>query len=142
MIDPLVRPATAADAAELTRLEQTARAALADHRGGPRWLADHPAGAWSSPEAAVFVAHIDEVPTGYIVAVVDGALARIVDVYVAPEARELGFGDELLAAAVAEARARGAITLDGEALPGDRDVKNLYERAGIKARLIVVSTPL
>lgn len=142
MIDPLVRPARAADADELARLETAARAVLADQRGGQRWLADHPAGAWSTPSAAVFVAHIDEVPVGYIVATIDGPLARIVDVYVAPEARELGFGDELLAAAVAAARSRGAATLDGEALPGDRDVKNLYERAGIKARLIIVSTPL
>jgi GNAT superfamily N-acetyltransferase len=142
MIDPLVRPATAADAAQLAYLEAEARATLVDQRGGARWLADHPAGAWAAPDAITHVAHIDEVLVGYLVAGVDGALARILDVYVTPEARELGFGDELLAATLAAARAAGATTLDGEALPGDRDTKNLYERAGIKARLITVSTPL
>ncbi|HWL44173.1 MAG TPA: GNAT family N-acetyltransferase [Ilumatobacter sp.] len=142
MIDPLVRPATADDAAELALLEGEAREALADHRGGARWLADHPAGAWADEGAIVYVAHIDDVIVGYIVATVDGAFARVVDVYVTAGARELGFGDELLATVTATARAAGATTLDGEALPGDRSIKNLYERAGIKARLIVVSTPL
>jgi hypothetical protein len=32
--------------------------------------------------------------------------------------------------------------LEGTALPGDRDTKNLYERAGVVARKIVVSKPL
>lgn len=142
MIDPLVRSADSADADQLAALEAEARAALVDQRGGNRWLADHPEGAWRDSTAQVHVAHIDELLVGYIVVRVDAGLARVLDVYVTPDARELGFGDELLAAAVGQARATGATTLDGEALPGDRDVKNLYERAGIKARLIVVSTPL
>ncbi len=53
-----------------------------------------------------------------------------------PEARELGFGDELLATAIASASSRGAVGVEGQALPGDRQTKNLYERAGIVARLI------
>jgi hypothetical protein len=31
---------------------------------------------------------------------------------------------------------RGAEAVEGQALPGDRHTKNLYERAGIVARLI------
>lgn len=142
MIDPLVRPATFNDAAQLELLEAEAREALVEQRGGPRWLADHPAGAWTLDGAVTHVAHIDDVIVGYIVATVTGGLARIVDVYVTPDARELGFGDELLAAARVTVREAGATTLDAEALPGDRDIKNLYERAGIKARLIIVSTLL
>ena len=34
------------------------------------------------------------------------------------------------------------IVVEGTALPGDRDTKNLYERAGITARKIIVSTRL
>ena len=60
--------------------------------------------------------------------------------YVTPEARELGFGDALLE--LATGRPLGAAVLEGEALPGDRHTKNLYERAGITARLITVSTRL
>jgi len=43
---------------------------------------------------------------------------------------------------MAAGRAAGCAAIEGEALPGDRDVKNLYERAGITARLIVVSKAL
>jgi len=34
------------------------------------------------------------------------------------------------------------VRIEGEALPGDRETKNLYERARITARLIVVSSEL
>ena len=67
-------------------------------------------------------------------------VAHVDQVFVTPAARELGFGDALLEAAVAAAREEGARVLEGHALPGDRDTKNLYERAGITARLITVST--
>src|SRR5690606_39088611 len=134
--------ASPADADQLSRLEAEARGILVDQRGGQRWLADHPAGAWALPERLVHVAHIDDVVVGYLVASQEGDLARVDDVYVTAAARELGFGDALLEATIVAVRATGARTLDAEALPGDRDIKNLYERAGIKARLIVVSTPL
>ena len=143
MIDPVVRPATDADVAAIVSLEAAARAALVEQRGGDRWLATHePHGGVAAPDGAIWVATIDGVVVGYLVSQLVGEVMRILDVFVDPEARELGFGDELLAAVVASARARGARLLEGEALPGDRDTKNLYERAGIKARLITVSAPL
>ncbi len=146
MIDPDVRPAVPEDAAQLAWLEDEARARLADQRGGARWLATHPArgGGWVATldADAVFVAHIGEVNIGYLVLVTTGPIAVVDDVYVTPQAREVGFGDELLAAALDRARASGCELLEGSSLPGDRDTKNLYERAGIKARLITVSTAL
>jgi GNAT superfamily N-acetyltransferase len=66
----------------------------------------------------------------------------IEDDYVTPGAREVGFGDALLDSALEWARSAGGRLLEGETLPGDRETKNLYERAGIKARLITVSTEL
>lgn len=143
MIDPTVRPATADDVGQIAWLETLSRATLAGQRGGDRWLATHAAhGGAGIGDATVWVATIDAVVVGYLVSTLDDDVARIVDVFVHPEAREVGFGDELLAAAVAAARLGGARLLEGEALPGDRETKNLYERAGIKARLITVSTPL
>lgn len=146
MIDPDVRPAVPEDGPQLAWLEAEARAALADLRGGQRWLATHPPRGeeWMNPESSdiVFVAHIGAVAVGYLVLVITGPIAVIDDVYVTPQARELGFGDGLLAAAVDRARDAGCELLEGASLPGDRDTKNLYERAGIKARLITVSTPL
>jgi GNAT superfamily N-acetyltransferase len=146
MIDPDVRSATPDDAAQLAWLEAEARAGLIDQRGGARWLATHPERGddWVATVSAdaVFVAHIGDVAVGYLVLITTGPIAVVDEVYVTPRARELGFGDELLAAAVDHARAAGCELLEGASLPGDRDTKNLYERAGIKARLITVSTPL
>lgn len=146
MIDPDVRPATPDDAAQLGLLEAEARATLVDQRGGARWLATHPSrrDTWATTVAAdaVFVAHIGVVVVGYLVLVTTGPIAVVDDVYVTPQARELGFGDAMLAAAIDRARSSGCELLEGASLPGDRDTKNLYERAGIKARLITVSTPL
>ena len=85
----------------------------------------------------MWLAHIDDVVVGYMVADLGGDhIVRIDQVWVTPEARELGFGDGLLEAAIASARERGAIAVEGQSLPGDRQTKNLYERAGIVARLI------
>jgi GNAT superfamily N-acetyltransferase len=147
VIDPDVRTAEAGDVWQLVLLEEEARRALVDQRGGARWLEEHPliGDAWPDllGSAIVFVAFIDEVLVGYAV-VVDSApdITRVDQVFVTPQARELGFGDAMLAAGLEHARARGALVFEGEALPGDRDTKNLYERAGITARLITVSTRL
>lgn len=146
MIDPTVRPATHEDTGQLRDLEDEARAAVTEQRGGPRWLATHPAREHAWPSAidvgTVLVAHIGPVVIGYLVVVADGAVATVDEVYVTPQARELGFGDALLGAAIEAGRGRGCTLLEGSSLPGDRNTKNLYERAGITARLITVSTPI
>jgi GNAT superfamily N-acetyltransferase len=141
VIDPVVRPARDEDRAVVDELEAEARHSLVDRRGGPRWLETHPEH-HGTPDGLIWVGVIDEVVVAYLVLARDGEIARVTDVYVTPWARELGFGDELLAAALTAARGAGAKVLEAEALPGDRDTKNLYERAGITARLITVSTPL
>jgi GNAT superfamily N-acetyltransferase len=146
MIDPLVRRAEAADSDQLCWLEDLARTTLTDQRGGPRWLATHAERGeeWVAAieTCDVFVAHIDQVIVGYLVASRRDDVLTIDDVFVHVEARELGFGDAMLEAALDGGRQAGLRLLEGEALPGDRDTKNLYERAGIKARLITVSTEL
>jgi GNAT superfamily N-acetyltransferase len=146
MIDPLVRPASVADTDQLRWLESVSRATLVEQRGGRRWLDTHPERGENWPSAitstSVFVAEIDDVIVGYLVASMAEELLAIDEVFVQVEARELGFGDALLAEAIAAGRQAGMRLLEGEALPGDRDTKNLYERAGIKARLITVSTEL
>jgi ribosomal protein S18 acetylase RimI-like enzyme len=141
VIDPIVRAAIDDDHAALQELEREARAALHEQRGGDVWLVEHPliGDGWGARcrGADVFVATIDDVVIGYIVAELGAdTVVRIDQIWVTPEARELGFGDELLAAAISSATARGATAVEGQALPGDRHTKNLYERAGIVARLI------
>jgi GNAT superfamily N-acetyltransferase len=150
VIDPIVRradPARDDDMSQLALLESEARAALVDQRGGERWLAEHPevGDGWAGrcSDGDVYAAVIDDVLVGYLVADLgDDSIVRIDQVWVTPEARELGFGDNLLAAAIDAARSRGAVAVEGQALPGDRHTKNLYERAGIVARLITTFRPL
>jgi GNAT superfamily N-acetyltransferase len=142
-----VRGLRHADTDEVARLEREARTATETQRGGLAHLAETPAvGEWSTivddPTHPVWVATIDGVPVGYLELTIDDAAARVRQVWVHPEARELGFGDDMLAAALARAREAGCAVLEGTALPGDRDTKNLYERAGITARKLIVSTRL
>ncbi len=143
MIDPIVRPADPAsgdDLVALHLLEDEARAALVGQRGGDRWLVEHPQTVdWTARcgTSDVYVAVIDDVVVGYLIADLgDDHVVRIDQVWVTPDARELGFGDALLAEAIAVSETRGAVAVEGQALPGDRHTKNLYERAGIVARLI------
>ena len=152
MIDPVVRRATRADAGPLGVLEREARASVAGTRGGARWLDEHAEVGEEWPAAvesrSVFVAVLSggppdaELVVGYLVLDVDGPIAHVDQVYVTPDARELGFGDALLELATESAREEGASFLEGHALPGDRETKNLYERAGVTARLITVSRRL
>jgi GNAT superfamily N-acetyltransferase len=158
LIDPHVRRAEHGDAEVLGHLETLARAGLADVRGGPRWLDAHPriASGWARAidERAVFVGTIPgpasdgseaEVIVALLVAdLVDDPMpvVRIDQVFVEDGARELGFGDTLVAAAMEWGREVGAQLIEAETLPGDRNLKNLYERAGVTARLITVSKRL
>lgn len=140
-----VRPLSVHDCADVADLEAAARAATTTQRGGEAHLAETPAvGDWRPlvDQGRVWVAELDGLVVGFLELILDGARALVRQVYVRPEARELGFGDALLAAATDAARAAGCTVLEGTALPGDRDTKNLYERAGVVARKIVLSRRL
>lgn len=131
------------DLAQLQLLEVEGRSALEGQRGGERWLVEHPeiGDGWADRSIAagvdIVVAHIGPVVVGYLVAILGvDDIVRIDQVWITPPARENGFGDALLEIALDRARSRGALAVEGQALPGDRHTKNLYERAGIVARLI------
>ena len=146
-MNEVVRRAEPGDAAQLGELEAAARHHLIDQRGGAALLAEQPAvGDWVQALADhsrwVEVAELDGFVVGYLELLFTGEIAVVRQVYVQPEARQLGFGDGLLEAARAEAQRHGCGALEGFALPGDRDTKNLFERAGITARKIIVSTRL
>ncbi|MFM9123536.1 MAG: N-acetyltransferase family protein, partial [Actinomycetota bacterium] len=69
-------------------------------------------------------------------------IATIEQIFVTKDARGLGLGDSLLAEVMRWAKSERLAALDGYALPGDRETKNLFERAGLVARLITVTTDL
>jgi GNAT superfamily N-acetyltransferase len=145
MVEAVIRPARATDLAELVWLERIARERLVGQRGADLWLERHPAQSphWPALTAGdVLVSTIDEVPVGYLRLHVAGGVVVVDDVFVHPDAREVGCGDALLAAAVDHGVAAGAGRIEAEALPGDRETKNLYERAAITAKRITVSAPI
>lgn len=147
MIDEAVRLAQPTDGLSLADLERDARTLLVEQRGGPALLAEQPAvGDWAAAmledHRAVFVGTLDGTVFGYLELLLGEPAAVVRQVFVEPEARQLGLGDALLEAAVEVARAAGCETIEGTALPGDRDTKNLYERGGIVARKITVSKRL
>ena len=98
-------------------------------------LADH--------DRAVFVGELDDVALGYAAVgaevLRDGSLHAVVtDLYVEPEARDVGLGELLMAEVVEWCRERGCAGVDAWALPGNRGTKNFFESFGLTARLIVV----
>ncbi|MEZ5279931.1 MAG: GNAT family N-acetyltransferase [Acidimicrobiales bacterium] len=101
----------------------------------------------SDPDAEVFVACIDEVVLGYLAVRAEhlrsgDALGVIDDIFVEPEAREVGLGEAMVELAVEWCRQRQCIGIDAHALPGNRATKNFFESFGFKARLLVVHRPL
>ena len=143
MIDPVVREFTAADETAVRELAEIARESIREARGGARWIETHPLPDWTNPDLSVLVADLDGLVVGYLVGRLSSADVLMVDeVFVLEEARELGFGDALVEEIQQIGRRRGARRMEAEALPGDRDTKNLWERAGITARLITVSVEL
>lgn len=143
MTAPLIRRALPEDVVELNTLEIQARRGIEEERGGKRLLeiTAPRGGEWFSAGLVVLVALIDDVPVGYLV-MREGDIAVIEAVFVHAEAREVGCGDALLEAARSIAESLGSRRLEATALPGDRETKNLYERASITAKAITVSVEL
>ncbi|MFM8993645.1 MAG: GNAT family N-acetyltransferase [Actinomycetota bacterium] len=98
------------------------------------------------PAGFTLVAEVDGVTVGFTTIrttrVGESLVATIVRVFVTARARRVGIGDALIAAARSQARERGCARIDALALPGDRDTKNLFERNGLTARLIVATSAL
>lgn len=149
------RIATETDRDELSALRDEARRLTAQERGGAALLGrDHPRGAvdrvveaallGESSAVVVVIGTLDDMPVGYMLADTVhaeglGQAARLIGLWVTPNARKLGVGEAMMNELVAWARGAGCIALDAEALPGDRDTKNFYEMHGLVARQIKVS---
>ncbi len=63
-------------------------------------------------------------------------------VFVETACRDIGIGDSLVLACLADLQHRNATWVQSSALPGDRAMKNLFERHGLVAQTIVVGKKL
>ncbi|MFM8827412.1 MAG: GNAT family N-acetyltransferase [Actinomycetota bacterium] len=129
----LVRPAQPADAGVLAAHDAASAAEASSYRGRPEPTA-------TSTEALVAV--LDGTPIGSLTFTVEQGTWTVVRCYVEPEFRGVGTGDDLVGQFLAAARGAGARRVAGSALPGDRATKNLFERNGLVARLILVEREL
>ena len=149
-IEPAIRHATTDDLAVIIELDATAREAVASQRGGRSWLVEHAPARFLRADELIdhsWVGTVDEHVVGFLRCTLEdvpqhGLVCSVERVFVDENARELGFGDALLQQAIDYATNLGCVAIEGNALPGDRETKNLYERAGIVARKIIVSRPL
>ena len=143
-----VRKAQPLDASAVSALEQQCVRESQSFRGSAQLLA----------EAPFIGSDFDMVlgNTGRLVLVVESSgdlcgfadmkmsdsVAMVRRVYISEAARELGAGATLIDELRIHAKALGCIRIDAYALPGDRLTKNLFERAGMKARLLIASSDL
>jgi ribosomal protein S18 acetylase RimI-like enzyme len=146
------RRATVDDVARVAELAQEFRAGLRIERGGALWATREArpepldvalASLIEAGDAAVLVGTFDDAIVGYGIVQVerlrDGShLGVIEEIYVEAEARAVGVGELLVEALVAFCVDAGCAGVDAAALPGDRQAKNFFERAGFTARLLVM----
>ena len=144
-MDPVVRLGTADDIPALEWLQDHARTALVDVRGGNLRLAEcAPVTDWAAlfadPNAVVLVGELAGVVLGFLIVLLRSDIDRALVTYAFVEegARELGLGDTMVERAIEIAQHHGVSGIEAVALPGDRETKNLYERAGLTARKITV----
>jgi len=128
---------------ELLSLFSDGLADLRAHRGGEAIVRELLNVSGSDPEAAL----LDLVQRGCLTAAYDDGALRgfavvsssppvtIQGLFVRPEDRRQGWGGTLLKALLDSDRP----PVDAWALPGDRGMKSIYEKAGWKARLLTMS---
>jgi ribosomal protein S18 acetylase RimI-like enzyme len=94
-------------------------------------------------DAQVMVGTTDDALVGYGVAryetLRDASRLGVIDeLYVEPDARGVGVGELLIERLFTFCLDAGCIGVDATALPGDRQAKNFFERAGFTARSLVM----
>lgn len=131
-----VRAATPSDERTISAHREAASIEAARYRGKPEAPGE-------SSEAFELVAGVGSSVFGSLrLARLDETRWRIDHVFVEPDAREVGIGDALVLAALGALAERGARWIGATALPGDRAMKNLFERHGLVAQSITVGRDL
>ncbi|HMK10352.1 MAG TPA: GNAT family N-acetyltransferase [Acidimicrobiales bacterium] len=150
------RPATLGDLTRIAELAEQAVAELAVSKGGAVWsrrearakpYTDSLRADLDASDRHVLAGEFGGAIVGYAVVRAEtlrdgGILGVIDDIYVEPDAREVGVGEALMDGIEQWCRALGCIGIDALALPGNRETKNFFETFGLVARAIVVHRSL
>ncbi len=142
------RPATPVDVDEVARLWDLAVGPLSGQRGGPMLAASllqhrvRATTAISDSQNVVVLGLVDTVPVGISFATLrsvgDRRVATVELLYVEPQARRIGVGEEMLELLIEQCEPWEPTSIDAPALPGDRATKSFFEAHGFKARLLVM----
>lgn len=146
------RPARPGDLDTIVALARRQRAEAEDARGGPLWIARHARaepldgayrGLLTRDGATLVAGCLDDVVVGFGAVEIDAPpggpkLGVVTDLYVEPEAREVGVGEAILDRLVAFSARQGCEGVDSLALPGERATKNFFETSGFVARALVM----
>ena len=129
-----VRLAVPEDGEHISRLSQEALEEQSNYRGAVADIANSPEALLAIVEGNIFgvLSFCIEEP----------ATAVITLVHVDNEAREVGIGDALVTGAIELFRKRKIAWVSATAQPGDRSLKNLFERHGLVAQRITVGKAL
>lgn len=146
------RPAEAADIPRIAELARAAIDELAPTRGGAVWRAREARAEpveeglerlLDDPDGRMVVATLDGVVLGYAVVRLeylgDGTVLGVIDdIFVDPDARQVGLGELMITDLMAWCQERKCMGMDAMALPGHRATKNFFEESGFTARQLVM----
>jgi GNAT superfamily N-acetyltransferase len=140
------RPAGAADRERIAELRAELFAELSAYRGGALWVRERMSAA-RADESAAFVGTLDDAVVAYgIVEVVElrdgGRIGSVTELYVEPDAREVGVGETLVGVVLDWCREHGCEGVDATALPGHRAAKNFFEEHGFVSRSLTMHRAL
>jgi N-acetylglutamate synthase-like GNAT family acetyltransferase len=144
----IVRKAQSLDASAVSVLEQQCVRESQGFRGSAELLVEAPFVGNDFDEVLndaghlVLVVEYSGEMCGFADMEISDSVAMVRRVYISEDARELGAGATLINELRVHAKALGCTRIDAYALPGDRLTKNLFERAGMKARLLIASSDL
>ena len=143
-----VRKAHAQDSSAVSALEQQCVREAQSFRGSAQLLVEAPFigndfdKVLGNTSRVVLVVESSGDLCGFADMEISDSVAMVRRVYISEAARELGAGATLIDELRIHAQASGCTRIDAYALPGDRLTKNLFERAGMKARLLIASSDL
>ena len=144
----IVRKAQSIDASAVSALEQQCDRESQSFRGSAQLITDAPFigndfdNVLGNSGRLVLVVESSGDLCGFADMEISDSVAMVRRVYISEGARELGAGARLIDELRIHAKASGCTRIDAYALPGDRLTKNLFERAGMKARLLIASSDL
>jgi ribosomal protein S18 acetylase RimI-like enzyme len=132
-----VRAATAADSIIIDSYRELARQEATQYRGSVLTSSAHGQGSFS------LVAGVGSTVMGSLVAEANDTNSWSIEfVFVDAACRDIGIGDALVMACLRELTDRNVTWVQSSALPGDRAMKNLFERHGLVAQTIIVGKKL